>query len=111
MGSFGTALILFLAVTLGLWWWRGGETRAPRPRFALLFLLWPLANMWYLQTVSEGAETTTSLLGFGLSHLGYLMLAAGLFLGQFAIFGLRSRARTLLAGLVVLTIGVVLVNV
>jgi hypothetical protein len=89
----------------------GRSWRPRRPIVSLLFLLYPIAAMIIFARQAAGAASLPTILGFGLSHLGYLLGALAIFAGHFSAFGLRSRGGTLLAALAAWLVGVLLLNV
>lgn len=89
----------------------GRSWRPRRPIVSLLVLLYPIAAMIILARQAGGAASLQTILGFGLSHLGYLLGALAIFAGRFSAFGLRSRSGTLLAALAAWFVGVLLLNV
>jgi len=72
------------------------------------FLLYPLLGMIYIRTYTTDTNT---ILGYGLSQLGYLMIASGIIKGTFLVFDLENRFKTIIFGILSLFVGVVLSNV
>ena len=50
-------------------------------------------------------------MGYGLSQLGYLLIASGIIKGTFLALNLNTRLKTIFVGIISLFIGVVLSNV
>ena len=48
---------------------------------------------------------------YGLSNLGYLLIAASIFKGKFLIFGLNSRLKVIIFGIISLGLGTLLQNI
>jgi|GEM_PF-2986411 len=77
------------------------------PFVSFIALLYPVAAMLSL---SETPISVVGILGYGFANLGYLLLAAGIFFGQFRAFGLESRVPTIIAAVISWVVGVVLTN-
>jgi len=78
------------------------------PIWSTLALLYPLtATVWVF------TNTPISLvagLGYGITQLGYLLIAAGVFTGKFGVLGLKGRWMILGVGAGTFLIGLVLSN-
>tara|TARA_B100001121_G_scaffold257671_1_gene236035 strand:+ start:106 stop:363 length:258 start_codon:yes stop_codon:yes gene_type:complete len=72
------------------------------------FLLYPLLAMIYIRTFTTDTNT---IMGYGLSQLGYLLIASGIIKGTFLALNLNTRLKTIIVGIISLFIGVVLSNV
>ena len=79
------------------------------PWLSALCLLYPIGAMAYVAMYTPASITT--ILGYGFAQLGYLLVAAGIFVGTFRVFGLRKRWQILLLGLISFCIGTALSNV
>jgi len=77
------------------------------PYISFIALLYPVAAMLSL---SETPISVIGILGYGFANLGYLLLAAGVFFGQFRAFALEGRVITIIAAVVSWVVGVVLTN-
>jgi hypothetical protein len=90
----------------------GIPTRFPWPSaVALLYPLAAVAWMYQQATANGHASPVLLALGYGLSNLGYLLLASGLIFGKFGALKLRSRATALGTGLAALLLGILITNV
>jgi len=77
------------------------------PYISFIALLYPVAAMLSL---SETPISVVGILGYGFANLGYLLLAAGIFFGQFRAFALEGRVATIIVAVVSWIVGVVLTN-
>jgi len=71
-------------------------------------MLYPIGSM--LMIAKHGAPVLHTL-GYGFSHLGYLLLAAGILAGRFRVLGFHYRIPTLMAAAFIWIVGIVLINV
>ncbi len=78
------------------------------PYISFLALIYPVAAMF---SMSGTTAPIMAILGYGFANLGYLLLAAGVFGGQFRAFSLVGRIPTILAAVITWVIGVALSNV
>jgi hypothetical protein len=78
------------------------------PYISFLALLYPVAAMLSL---SSTPFSVVEILGHGFANLGYLLLAAGIFAGQFRAFALDGRFVTMMTAAVSWIIGVMLTNI
>ena len=69
-----------------------------------LSLFYPINVMVHMATTKTPA-TLSLVLGYGLSNLGYLLVAAGIFKGTFRIFGLKKRLYVFVAAILFFSIG------
>jgi hypothetical protein len=69
-----------------------------------LSLLYPVNVMVHIATTKTPA-TLSLVLGYGLSNLGCLLAAAGIFRGTFRIFGLKKRLHVFVAAIIFFLIG------
>ncbi|MCR9062220.1 MAG: hypothetical protein NXI02_33215 [Rhodobacteraceae bacterium] len=78
------------------------------PWLSALALLYPISAM-----NDYGAEpvSATTILGYGFSNLGYIMVAGAVLTKSFRILGLETRTQTLLGAAAFWIIGVVLSNI
>ncbi|MFI5338415.1 MAG: hypothetical protein ACHQ7N_01075 [Candidatus Methylomirabilales bacterium] len=83
--------------------------RFSSPPASAVALLYPTAAVIYLAQSTPAPLIVVA--GYGLAQLGYTLLAAGLLVGTFRVFGLRRRWQVLLAGALALTVGTMLSNV
>jgi hypothetical protein len=82
---------------------------SPFPRGSAISLLYPISATVYMAT--QTPATIMTIIGYGLTNLGYLLLAAGIFAGKFSIFKLRRRWQVFTAALILLVIGIILTNI
>jgi hypothetical protein len=83
-------------------------TADPLPWGSVLGLLIVAAAFWH------GANTPASaaeVVGYGVTNLGYVLAAAGIFKGTFLAFCLRRRAHVFVLAAVCVLVGVALSNV
>jgi hypothetical protein len=85
------------------------------PWLSAISLLYPIGAMAYIATRSR-AETGTlptlaTTVGYGLSSLGYLLFAAGLFGGKFRVLGLQTRWQVFAMAIVSFVVGTILFNI
>ena len=78
------------------------------PFVSFVALLYPVAAMLSL---SETPISVVAILGYGFANLGYLLLVAGIFFGQFRALALEGRVVTIIAAVVSWVVGMVLTNV
>jgi hypothetical protein len=78
------------------------------PYISCITLLYPVAAMLSLTATPM---SVVEILGHGFANLGYLLLAAGVFVGRFRVFALEGRMVTMVAAAGFLIIGIVLTNV
>ncbi len=86
-----------------------GIEAAPFPIWSLIALSYPVAAMLYMASRYPEAPFL-AVIGYGLSNLGYLLLAAGLIAGSFRVLGLQGRGITITAAVIAWLLGVVLSN-
>jgi hypothetical protein len=77
------------------------------PFVSFIALVYPVAAMLPL---SETPISVAGILGYGFANLGYLLLAAGVFFGQFRAFALEGRVVTIIVAVVSWVVGIVLTN-
>ena len=75
-----------------------------------LSLLYPVNVMVYIATTKTPA-TLSLVVGYGISNLGYLLAAAGIFRGTFRIFGLKKRLHVFVAAIFFFLIGTFLLYI
>lgn len=72
-------------------------------------LLYPIGATIYITAATPAGAA--EIIGYGISNLGYLLFAAGVFGGTFRILGLRNRWQVFGAAVVSFVLGTVLSNV
>lgn len=80
---------------------------SPIPWVSAISLVYPL--LAYLNARSATGSSLVAL-AVGVTNLGYLLLAAGLYAGSFKVFKLNSRLPVLLTAIAAILIGVMMVN-
>lgn len=70
------------------------------PIASLVSLIYPIAATIYISINTPASFTTV--LGYGITNLGYLLIAAGIIKGTFRIFGLKKRLHVFLAAFLIL---------
>lgn len=78
------------------------------PYISFIALIYPVAAML---SMYDTAVPVVTVLGYGFANLGYLLLAAGVFAGQFRAFSLEGRIPTIVAAILAWVLGVGLSNV
>ena len=73
-------------------------------------LLYPICGTIWISNLSDSI-TFWQILGYGISQLGYLMIAAGLISGTFKVFNLRKRFHVLGVAMACLVIGIYFSNI
>ena len=78
----------------------------------ILGLIYVFYSAFYFASVqaSHGQLSIIGLLGYGVSQLSYMLLAAGLFSGTFYAFNIKSRMRVLFMAIASACLGFYLVN-
>ncbi|WP_165797295.1 hypothetical protein [Solimonas fluminis] len=71
-------------------------------------LLYPISATIYMATATPAGPAEIA--GYGIANLGYLLVAAGAFVGTFRILGLRNRWKVFGAAFAALALGTVLSN-
>ena len=71
-------------------------------------LLYPIIAMIYIAT--KIAEVPV-ILGYGLSHLGYVMFFAGVYKGTFLVFNLDKRIQVFVSAIVCVGVGFMFINI
>jgi len=77
------------------------------PFGSMAALLYPISAFVFISTTPA---PVTVRVAYGISQLGYLLIAASTLVGSFRVFGLRNRKHTLIAGIAVLMTGIILGN-
>lgn len=78
------------------------------PYLSFIALIYPVAAML---SMSDTSAPVVTVLGYGFSNLGYLLLAAGVLTGQFRAFSLEGRIPTIVVAVLAYVLGAVLFNV
>ena len=78
------------------------------PIYSTVALLYPITAG--IHAYSYGAPIVFAFY-YGLSNLGYLLIAAGIFKGSFLILGLETRAKVLIWGVIALAVGALYLNI
>jgi hypothetical protein len=91
---------------------RKSQTYLSRSWVSLLGLIYVFYSAFYFASVqaSHGQLSIIALLGYGVSQLSYVLLAAGLFSGTFYAFNIKSRMRVLFMAIASACLGFYLVN-
>lgn len=78
------------------------------PYLSFVALIYPVFAMLSMYNT---AAPVVIVLGYGFANLGYLLVAAGVFAGQFRTFSLEGRIPTIVAAVVAWVLGMVMFNV
>ncbi len=79
------------------------------PWISAVSLLYPISATIYIAMQTSAGIITV--IGYGLSNLGYLLFAAGIFAGKFSIFKFRKRWQVFVAAFILVLIGIILTNI
>ena len=79
------------------------------PWVSAISLLYPIAAVFYISLKTPANVLVIA--GYGISNLGYLLIAAGILRGTFKIFRLQKRIYVLISGATSLLVGFVLTNI
>jgi hypothetical protein len=85
------------------------ESAADIPWPSVAALLYPISATIYASEMDGSSPALVA--GYGLSNLGYLLLAAGIWAGSFRALGLKKRWQVFSAALAFFLIGTVLSNI
>ncbi|MFQ5688414.1 MAG: hypothetical protein ACE5GV_17340 [Candidatus Scalindua sp.] len=79
------------------------------PITSLVSLIYPIAATIYISIKTPA--NFMAIIGYGITNLGYLLIAAGIIKGTFRVFGLKKRLHVFLAAFFIIIVGFILSNI